>query len=99
MVADNTSANATGTANKVSKSDQGTNKNAKPMTADHYYNKYGADLVRLWVSSVDYQAEVPFSEELFEQGTRSYRSIRNTLRVLLGNLNGFDATRQGRVQA
>ncbi len=77
--------------NKVSKSDQGTNKNAKPMTADHYYNKYGADLVRLWVSSVDYQNEVPFSEELFEQATKSYRSIRNTLRVLLGNLNGFDA--------
>lgn len=79
-----------GDGNKVSKSDQGTNKNAKPMTADHYYNKYGADLVRLWVSSVDYQNEVPFSEELFEQATRSYRSIRNTLRVLLGNLNGFD---------
>lgn len=76
--------------NKVSKSDQGANKNAKPMTADHYYNKYGADLVRLWVSSVDYQNEVPFSEELFEQATKSYRSIRNTLRVLLGNLNGFN---------
>jgi len=75
---------------KVSKSDQGGDKNAKPMTADHYYNKYGADLVRLWVSSVDYQNDVPFSEELFEQATRSYRNIRNTLRVLLGNLNGFD---------
>ncbi len=75
---------------KVSKSDQGNDKNAKPMTADHYYNKYGADLVRLWVSSVDYQNEVPFSEELFEQATKSYRSIRNTLRVLLGNLNGFE---------
>ncbi len=75
---------------KVSKSDQGNDKNAKPMTADHYYNKYGADLVRLWVSSVDYQNEVPFSEELFEQATKSYRSIRNTLRVLLGNLNDFD---------
>src|SRR5207248_2974930 len=44
-------------------------------------------------SSVDYQNEVPFSEELFEQATKSYRSIRNTLRVLLGNLNGFDAKR------
>ena len=75
---------------KISKSDQGTNKNAKPMTASHYYNKYGADLVRLWASSVDYQNEVPFSEDLFEQGTRSYRTLRNTLRVLLGNLNGFN---------
>jgi isoleucyl-tRNA synthetase len=78
---------------KVSKSDQGNDKNAKPMTADHYYNKYGADLVRLWVSSVDYLNEVPFSEELFEQATKSYRSIRNTFRVLLGNLHGFDVTK------
>lgn len=75
---------------KVSKSDQGNDKNAKPMTADHYYNKYGADLVRLWVSSVDYQNEVPFSEELFQQTGESYRRIRNTLRVLLGNLHDFD---------
>ncbi len=61
------------------------------MTADHYYNKYGADLVRLWVSSVDYQNEVPFSEELFQQASESYRRLRNTLRVLLGNLDGFNA--------
>jgi len=79
---------------KVSKSDQGTNKNAKPMTADHYYNKYGADLVRLWAASVDYQNDVPFSEELFDQGTKTYRNLRNTLRVLLGNLTGFDAKSQ-----
>ena len=72
---------------KVSKSDQGSDKNAKPMTADHYYNKYGADMVRLWVSSVDYQNEVPFSEELFQQTSEAYRRIRNTLRVLLGNLH------------
>lgn len=78
---------------KVSKSDQGNDKNAKPMTADHYYNKYGADLVRLWVSSVDYQNEVPFSEELFQQASESYRRIRNTLRVLLGNLHEFDAAK------
>ncbi|RBP44652.1 isoleucyl-tRNA synthetase [Roseimicrobium gellanilyticum] len=78
---------------KISKSDQGTNKNAKPMTASHYYNKYGGDLVRLWAASVDYQNEVPFSEQLFEQSTQNYRSIRNTLRVLLGNLNGFDANK------
>ncbi len=74
---------------KISKSEQGNDKNAKPMTADHYYNKYGADMVRLWVSSVDYQNEVPFSQELFEQTGESYRRIRNTLRVLLGNLHDF----------
>jgi len=76
---------------KISKSDQGAGgKSAKPMTADHYYNKYGGDMVRLWVSSVDYQNEVPFSEELFQQTSDSYRRIRNTFRVLLGNLHDAD---------
>ena len=77
------------TGKKISKSDQGTGKASKPMTADHYYNKYGADMVRMWVSSVDYQNEVPFSQELFEQTGESYRRIRNTLRILLGNLHDF----------
>ncbi len=73
---------------KISKSDQGNaSKNAKPMTADHYYNTYGADMVRLWVASVDYQNEVPFSEDLFKQNGENYRRIRNTFRVLLGNLH------------
>ncbi len=72
---------------KISKSDQGSDKAAKPMTADHYYNKYGGDMVRLWAASVDYQNDVPFSEELFQQTGESYRRIRNTLRVLLGNLH------------
>jgi isoleucyl-tRNA synthetase len=61
------------------------------MTADHYYNTYGADMVRLWVASVDYQNEVPFSEDLFKQNSENYRRIRNTLRVLLGNLSGETA--------
>jgi len=79
---------------KISKSDQGAaGKSAKPMTADHYYNTYGADMVRLWVASVDYQNEVPFSEDLFKQNSENYRRIRNTLRVLLGNLH--DATNPG----
>ncbi len=72
---------------KISKSDQGSDKSAKPMTADHYYNKYGGDMVRLWAASVDYQNDVPFSEELFQQTGESYRRIRNTFRVLLGNLH------------
>jgi isoleucyl-tRNA synthetase len=77
---------------KISKSEQGAGgKNEKPMTADHYYNSYGADMVRLWVSSVDYQNEVPFSQKLFEQTGESYRRIRNTLRVLLGNLHDYEA--------
>jgi isoleucyl-tRNA synthetase len=64
-------------------------KAGKPIDAAHYYNKYGADIVRLWVSSVDWQSEVPFSEELFKQVAEPYRRLRNTLRILLGNLDGF----------
>jgi isoleucyl-tRNA synthetase len=52
--------------------------------------------VRLWVSSVDWQNEVPFGEELFKQIAEPYRRIRNTLRILLGNLNGFDPESAGR---
>jgi isoleucyl-tRNA synthetase len=77
---------------KISKSDQGSDKAAKPMTADHYYNKYGGDMVRLWAASVDYQNDVPFSEELFQQTGESYRRIRNTFRVLLGNLHDAKST-------
>ena len=62
----------------------------KPINADHYYNKFGADILRLWVSSVNWQTEVPFGDELFKQITEPYRRLRNSLRILLGNLHGFD---------
>ena len=57
----------------------------KPMDAAHFVNQYGADVVRLWVSSVDYQNEVPFSEESFTRLGEAYRSFRNILRILLAN--------------
>lgn len=72
---------------KLSKSE--AEKAGKPIDAAHYYNKYGADIVRLWVSSVDWQNEVPFGEDLFKQVAEPYRRLRNTLRILLGNLDGF----------
>ncbi len=75
---------------KISKSDK---KKGKPMDAAHFYNKYGADILRLWVSSVDWQNEVPFGEDLFKKTAETYRRIRNTLRILLGNLDGFDPAR------
>ena len=79
---------------KISKSQQGGY--AKPTEADHYVNKYGADIVRLWVSSVNYADEVPFGEKMFDQLTDTYRRIRNTLRILLANLYDFNpATGQG----
>ncbi len=77
--------------NKLSKSD--AEKSGKPIDAAHFYNKYGADIVRLWVSSVDWQNEVPFGEELFKQVAEPYRRLRNTLRILLGNLDGFEPQR------
>ncbi|MBV9107047.1 MAG: isoleucine--tRNA ligase [Verrucomicrobia bacterium] len=73
---------------KISKSDQGGY--AKPTEAEHYINKYGADIVRLWVSSVNYTDEVPFGETIFGQLADTYRRIRNTLRILLGNLHDFN---------
>ncbi len=79
------------TKKKISKSAQGAYQ--KPSGADHYVNKYGADLLRLWVSSVNFSDDVPFSEEIFTRLADSYRRIRNTLRILLANLHDYDATR------
>src|SRR4030095_10492102 len=62
----------------------------KPMDVGHFVEKHGADLVRLWASSIDYTADVPFSEEIFTRLGDTYRRIRNTLRILLGNLYDFD---------
>jgi isoleucyl-tRNA synthetase len=61
----------------------------KPMDAGHFVNKHGADLVRLWASSIDYTDDVPFSEEMFTRLGDTYRRIRNTLRILVGNLYDF----------
>jgi isoleucyl-tRNA synthetase len=60
---------------------------SKPMDAGHFVGKYGADIVRLWVSSINYTDDVPFSEEMFTRLGDTYRRIRNTLRILLGNLH------------
>jgi isoleucyl-tRNA synthetase len=64
---------------------------SKPMDAGHFVSKYGADIVRLWVSSINYTDDVPFSEEMFTRLGDTYRRIRNTLRILLGNLSDFPA--------
>jgi isoleucyl-tRNA synthetase len=61
----------------------------KPMDAGHFVGRHGADLVRLWVSSINYTDDVPFSEEMFTRLGDTYRRIRNTLRILLGNLHDF----------
>lgn len=53
----------------------------------------GADIIRLWVSSTDYRGEISVSEEILSRLSDSYRRIRNTLRFLLSNLNGFEPER------
>ncbi|UOQ47942.1 isoleucine--tRNA ligase [Gracilibacillus caseinilyticus] len=52
--------------------------------------QYGADILRLWVASVDYQADVRISDEIIKQSAEGYRKIRNTFRFLLGNLADFN---------
>jgi isoleucyl-tRNA synthetase len=51
---------------------------------------YGADILRLWVASVDFRADTRVSDAILKQVAEVYRKIRNTFRYLLGNLNGFD---------
>ena len=53
-------------------------------------NNLGADILRLWVSSADYSAEVSLSDNILKQRADAYRRIRNTCRFLLANLHDFD---------
>jgi len=55
--------------------------------------RYGAEILRLWVASEDYTADVRLSEEILTRLADAYRRIRNTCRFLLGNLADFDPTR------
>ena len=50
----------------------------------------GADLLRLWVATVDYQSDVRISNDMMTQIAEGYRKIRNTFKFMLGNLDGFN---------
>lgn len=52
--------------------------------------QYGADILRLWVASSDYHADIRISKEILKQLSDNYRKIRNTARFCLGNLYDFD---------
>jgi len=69
---------------KISKSD------GKPQTADMYVGKWGADIVRMWISSVDYQNDMPISDGIMGHVANAYRSVRNTLMYQLGNISDFN---------
>ena len=53
-------------------------------------NSTGADILRLWIASSDYRGEMTYSDEVLRRTTDTYRRIRNTMRYLLGNLDGFE---------
>ncbi len=69
---------------KVSKSDP------EYVTATREIELHGADLLRLWCCSIDYQADIPVSPKVIGAFGEKYRKIRNTLRFLLANLYDFD---------
>ena len=61
------------------------------MDPAEIFDKYGADLLRLWAGSSDYHVDVRCSDEIFKQLSQNYLKFRNTARYCLGNLDGFDA--------
>lgn len=69
---------------KLSKSDGA----ARPLT--EWIDGYGADIIRLWISSQDYRGDVPVSDKIVKNVANNYRNIRNTLRFQIGNLHDFD---------
>jgi len=70
--------------NKMSKS-QGN-----VVSPQDVINRYGADILRLWVASSNFKDDVRVSDKILKQNSEVYRRIRNTFRFILGNINDFD---------
>ncbi|MDR3117405.1 MAG: isoleucine--tRNA ligase [Puniceicoccales bacterium] len=68
---------------KISKSD------GVPQSADDYVNRYGADVVRLWIASENFRDDIPISDAILSQVQSAYGTVRNALRYQLGNLYDF----------
>ena len=60
------------------------------MAPQKVINQLGADVLRLWVASTDFSGEMTVSDEILQRTADSYRRIRNTIRFMLSNLDGFD---------
>ena len=71
---------------KISKS----NTYEKPQTSDSYIAEYGADVMRLWISSQNFRDDIPISKEILSHVGETYRLLRNTFRFQLSNLFDFD---------
>jgi isoleucyl-tRNA synthetase len=65
------------------------------IAPEEIIRKNGAELLRLWVAAEDYRDDVRLSKDILDRLTESYRKIRNTIRFLLGNLDGFSPERDG----
>ncbi|MDY0191339.1 MAG: isoleucine--tRNA ligase [Desulfuromonas sp.] len=73
-----------GSGRKMSKS-QGN-----VVAPEKVINKYGAEVLRLWVAAQDYQDDIRISEEILQRLSDAYRRIRNTARYILGNIHDFN---------
>jgi len=62
-------------------------------------NRMGGEIVRLWVASIDFREDMAASENLMQRCAELYKKLRNTFRFLLGNLAGFDPTRDSIAEA
>ena len=60
------------------------------VAPDEVIKDYGADMLRLWVSSADYTQDMRISKDILKQLSQAYLKIRNTARYMLGNLAGFN---------
>ncbi len=63
------------------------------IAPEEIIKKYGADILRLWVSAADYRDDVRIGDEIVAGLAEGYRKIRNTIRYMLGALDGFDPAR------
>jgi isoleucyl-tRNA synthetase len=73
-----------GSGRKMSKS------RGNSISPEEVINKYGAEILRLWVASEDYRGDIRLSQEILDRLTEAYRRLRNTFRYLLGNLYDFN---------
>ena len=60
------------------------------VAPEEVVKQYGADILRLWVAQSDYTADLRIGPEILKNTADSYRRLRNTMRFILGNLNGWD---------
>jgi isoleucyl-tRNA synthetase len=65
------------------------------VVPEEVIKKFGAEILRLWVSAEDYRDDIRISPEIIQRLSEAYRRLRNTARFLLGNLYDFDPARDG----